>query len=236
MPSARILFFIASMSLAAPSTSNSFVTAVNDQLMLSGSLFRFGGGNCYVLMFSPHATVDQLLGTAASNHFNVVRMWAFDDIGVPSSSNTFYLQYWNGSAPAYNDSATTGLANVDYAVYRAGQLGIKLIIPFVNNWPQYGGMDQYVNWLQEKYHDQFYTDPTIRTWYKNWISHVLNHVNSLNGLAYKDDPTTHHDLGAGERASLPGRGAAYLRYLHNHHHPILDSGCGRLREKRGFES
>lgn len=190
MPSARILFFIASMSLAAaPSTSNSFVTAVNDQLMLSGSLFRFGGGNCYVLMFSPHATVDQLLGTAASNHFNVVRMWAFDDIGVPSSSNTFYLQYWNGSAPAYNDSATTGLANVDYAVYRAGQLGIKLIIPFVNNWPQYGGMDQYVNWLQEKYHDQFYTDPTIRTWYKNWISHVLNHVNSLNGLAYKDDPT-----------------------------------------------
>jgi mannan endo-1,4-beta-mannosidase len=129
------------------------------------------------------------LGTAATNHFKAVRMWAFDDIGVPSSNNSFYLQNWNGSAPAYNDSATTGLANVDYAVYRAGQLGIKLIIPFVNNWPDYGGMDQYVNWLGKTYHDQFYTDPTIRQFYKNWISHVLNHVNSLNGLAYKDDPT-----------------------------------------------
>jgi mannan endo-1,4-beta-mannosidase len=190
MLSARILFSIASMSLAAtPPASNSFVTAVNDQLTLNGSLFRFGGANCYVLMFSPHSTVDQLLGTAASNHFNVVRMWSFDDIDVPSSNNSFYLQYWNGSAPAYNDSATTGLANVDYAIYRAGQLGIKLIIPFVNNWPDYGGMDQYVNWLGEKYHDEFYTDPTIRQWYKNWISHVLNHVNALNGLAYKDDPT-----------------------------------------------
>jgi mannan endo-1,4-beta-mannosidase len=175
------------MSLSA--AENSFVTAVNDQLMLNGSVFRFGGTNCYVLMFSPHSTVDQLLGTAAANHFNVVRMWAFDDISVPSSSDSFYLQYWNGSAPAYNDSATTGLANVDYAVYKAGQLGIKLIIPFVNNWPQYGGMDQYVNWLGEKYHDQFYTDPTVRQFYKNWISHLLNHVNSLNGLAYKDDPT-----------------------------------------------
>jgi mannan endo-1,4-beta-mannosidase len=184
---ARILLLLASMSLSA--AENSFVNAVNDQLMLNGSLFRFGGTNCYVLMFSPHSTVDQLLGTAAANHLNVVRMWAFDDIGVPSSSDSFYLQYWNGSAPAYNDSATTGLANVDYAVYKAGQLGIKLIIPFVNNWPQYGGMDQYVNWLGEKYHDQFYTDPTVRQFYKNWISHLLNHVNSLNGLAYKDDPT-----------------------------------------------
>ena len=191
--SARMLLLLASIAVAKLSATqpspNSFVTVANGQLMWNGSPFRFGGGNCYVLMFSPHATVDQLLGTAASNHFATVRMWAFDDIGVPNSNNSFYLQYWNGSAPAYNDSAITGLANVDYAVDRAGKLGIKLIIPFVNNWPDYGGMDQYVNWLGGKYHDQFYTDMTIRQWYKNWISHVLNHVNTLNGLAYKDDPT-----------------------------------------------
>ncbi len=202
MVSMRILFWAASVALVdlsawaqstpnevTQSSPNSFVRVANDQLMLNGSPFRFGGGNCYVLMFSSHATVDQLLGTAASNHFTAVRMWAFDDIGVPNANNNFYLQYWNGNAPAYNDSDITGLANVDYAVYRAGKLGIKLIIPFVNNWPDYGGMDQYVNWLGGKYHDQFYTDPTVRQWYKNWINHVLNHVNTLSGLAYKDDPT-----------------------------------------------
>jgi mannan endo-1,4-beta-mannosidase len=184
-----VLLVTALASVAAQTSTGSFVKAVNDQLMLNGSPFRFGGANSYVLMFSPQATVDQVLQTAAANHFNGLRMWSFDDIGVPTSSDTFYLQYWNGSAPAYNDNATTGLGNVDYAVYRAGQLGIKLIIPFVNNWPNYGGMDQYVTWLGGQYHDQFYTDPTIRQWYKNWISHLLNHVNSMNGLAFKDDPT-----------------------------------------------
>jgi mannan endo-1,4-beta-mannosidase len=195
----RILLGVACAVSAPPSwaqvtpnttsqSANSFVQAVHSQLMLNGSVFRFGGTNCYVLMYSPQATVDQLLGTAQSNHFNVIRMRAQTEVGVPSSSDTFYTQYWNGNAPAYNDSAVTGLAHVDYAVYRAGQLGMKLIIPFVDNW-QSGGMDQYVNWNGGQYHDQFYTDPTIRQWFKNWISHLLNHVNTLTGVAYKDDPT-----------------------------------------------
>lgn len=78
---------------------------------------------------------------------------------------------------------------MDYAIYKAGQLGLKLIIPFVNNWPDYGGMDQYVSAHGLQYHDQFYTDATVRQWYKNWISHLVNHVNTISGVAYKDDPT-----------------------------------------------
>jgi mannan endo-1,4-beta-mannosidase len=50
-------------------------------------------------------------------------------------------------------------------------------------------MDQYVRWRGGQFHDDFYTDPVIRGWYKDWISHVLNRVNSLTGVAYKDDPT-----------------------------------------------
>jgi mannan endo-1,4-beta-mannosidase len=50
-------------------------------------------------------------------------------------------------------------------------------------------MDQYVRWANGQYHDQFYTDPTIRTWFKNWIEHLLNRTNIYTGLKYKDDPT-----------------------------------------------
>src|SRR5687768_18589815 len=57
-------------------------------------------------------------------------------------------------------------------------------------------MDQYVRWRdistpdnQTWYHDSFYTDPVIKQWYKNWIAHLLNRVNTYNGIAYKDDPT-----------------------------------------------
>ena len=181
-------FTTVSCSTLTVQAADLFVHVTNGRLMFNGYPFRFGGANSYGLMFEPQATVDQVLGTAASGGLKVVRMWGFDDIGVPGSSNSFYLQYWNGSEPAYNDGAN-GLANVDYAVYRAGQLGLKLIIPFTNNWPDYGGMDQYVRWNNESYHDQFYSDPVIRLWYKNWIGHLLNHVNTYSGIAYKNDPT-----------------------------------------------
>jgi mannan endo-1,4-beta-mannosidase len=70
------------------------------------------------------------------------------------------------------------------------------VIPFVNNWNDFGGMDQYVRWRdistpdgQTWYHDSFYTDPFIKQWYKDWIAHLLNRVNTYNGIAYKNDPT-----------------------------------------------
>jgi mannan endo-1,4-beta-mannosidase len=50
-------------------------------------------------------------------------------------------------------------------------------------------MDQYVRWRGGVYHDDFYTDQTIRQWYKNWIAHVLNHTNIYTGVQYKNDPT-----------------------------------------------
>jgi mannan endo-1,4-beta-mannosidase len=39
-----------------------------------------------------------------------------------------------------------------------------------------------------QYHDDFYTSPTIRQWYKNWMGHLLNRTNSITGVKYKDDP------------------------------------------------
>lgn len=50
-------------------------------------------------------------------------------------------------------------------------------------------MDQYVRWAGGRYHDSFYRDPRIRAWHKAWISHLLNRVNMITGVAYKDDPT-----------------------------------------------
>ena len=168
---------------------NGAVEALTAMLTLNGSPFRFGGADSYPLMLSNQQTVDQILQAVASSNLKVVRMWVFCD-GVQCSGSSFFLQFFNTGtgAPAYNDDNNDGLANVDYAVTEAGTLGIKLIIALTNNWTDYGGMDTYVTWNKGQYHDQFYTDPTIRQWYKNWISHVLNHVNKTTGVAYKDDP------------------------------------------------
>jgi mannan endo-1,4-beta-mannosidase len=174
---------------------NLFVKQAGPQLRLNGKVFRFAGSNNYYLMYKSQFMVDDVLSTAAANHFTVMRMSGSLEIGNQDGSNSIrgkadgvYFQYWNGSAPAYNDGAD-GLKHLDYALYKAGQLGIKLVIPFVNNWNDFGGMDQYVRWRGGQYHDQFYTDPTIRTWYKNWIAHLLNRTNTYTGIQYKNDPT-----------------------------------------------
>jgi mannan endo-1,4-beta-mannosidase len=167
--------------------TSGFVGAANGALTLNQAPFRFGGTNSYALMLESQAVVDQVLGTAAANHFTGLRMWGFFD--VSSTANTsFYLQTFSSGTPQFNDGSN-GLANVDYAIYKAGQLGLKLIVTLTNNWTDYGGMDTYVATRGLKYHDQFYTDPTVIQWYENWVSHVLNHVNTISGVAYKNDPT-----------------------------------------------
>jgi mannan endo-1,4-beta-mannosidase len=98
------------------------------------------------------------------------------------------FQYFDGTSPQYNDGAD-GLAHLDYEVWKAKQDGLRLVIPFTNNWSDFGGMDQYVRWAGLSHHDDFYTSPVIRSWFQAYISHLLNHVNPLTGLALKDDPT-----------------------------------------------
>jgi len=172
-----------------------FVTRSGSDLKLEGKKFRFAGTNNYYLMYSSPKMVDAVLGKAAANNLNVVRTWGWYDIGnqdgsnsIQGPSNGVYFQYWDGNKPAYNDGPD-GLRRMDYIIAKAGALGIKLVIPLTNNWNAFGGMDQYVRWAGGRYHDDFYRDPRIRSWYKDWVSHVLNRVNTITGVPYKDDPT-----------------------------------------------
>jgi mannan endo-1,4-beta-mannosidase len=185
----------------APSLLNDFVTRNGTELEVAGQPFRFAGSNNYYLMYTSPFMVDDVLEAAQRTGFNTLRTWGFLDIGnqdgsdsVRGPSNGVYFQYWGGSAPVYNDGPN-GLERLDYIIRRAGQLGIRLVIPLVNNWNDFGGIDQYVRWRdsadtspREWFHDDFYTDPEIRGWYQAWITHVLERVNPLTGIAYKDDP------------------------------------------------
>jgi mannan endo-1,4-beta-mannosidase len=172
-----------------------FVERRGADLRLDGKTFRFAGTNNYYLMYKSPLMVDDVFADAQRAGFNVLRTWGFLDIGNADGTNSVrgkqdgvYFQYWDGDSPAYNDGPD-GLQKLDYVLWSARQHGVKLIIPLTNNWNDFGGMDQYVRWAGGSYHDEFYTDPVIRGWYRDWISHVLNRVNPLTGLAYKSDPT-----------------------------------------------
>jgi mannan endo-1,4-beta-mannosidase len=173
-----------------------FVKQNGPRLSLAGQEFRAVGTNVYYLGYKSQGMVDDVLTRAADQGVNVLRTWAGYETGSLDGSNTtfgkadgvVYYQFWDGSAPAYNDG-DDGLKRLDYAIYKAGQVGIRLVLPLVNNWSAFGGMDQYVRWAGGQYHDQFYTDARIRGWYKSWVRHLLEHKNFYTGVAYKDDPT-----------------------------------------------
>ncbi|GIG55375.1 Ig-like domain-containing protein [Demequina activiva] len=174
-----------------------FVHAEDGQFMLDGEPYSYASSNAYTLMLESEPGVEVYLKTFQEGAMPVARAWAFLDIGtedgdlnVEGNNPGTYFQYWDAEAgaPAYNDGPD-GLGKLDYLIWSAGERDVKLMLPLVNNWTAFGGIDQYVRWAGLDHHDDFFTDETIRGWYKDWVTHLLNRVNPLTGIAYKDDPT-----------------------------------------------
>lgn len=174
-----------------------FVYREGDQLMLDGEPFYYASTNAYTLMIEAPAGVDMHMKTAADLDFKVLRTWAFYDYGaldgdliVEGNQRDIYFQYFDKELgrPVVNEGAN-GLERLDYVLWSAREHDIKLVLPLVNNWTAFGGVDQYVRWAGGTWHDDFFRDETMKTWYKEWVATLLNRVNPLTGVAYKDDPT-----------------------------------------------
>ncbi len=170
---------------------------------LDGKPFCFEGTNNYYLNFKNRDMVNDVFARAKRLGLGVMRMWAYIDRGsldnsVPpidpgdrkdGTKEGCYTQYWDtaNKRPAYNDGAT-GLEMVNYALHAARESGIKVILVLTNNWKDFGGMDQYLTWYGLTKHYQFYTDDRVRTAFKDWATHLVNHKNSIDGMLYRDDP------------------------------------------------
>ncbi len=216
----RDYYFVALLwlSLTTCWSQPHFVTRSADTLKLAGKPFYFLGANAYYLLEQSArgdtSTVKALFETAGALRFSVVRLWGFFD--SPDSTNPAVVQYRPG---VFNEHALRAL---DYIIYQARLHGVRLLIPFVNSWDDYGGMNQYVRWRSQtgdeivsprfsikdmqrtingagnrsyQYavtsrfaHDDFYSDAIIKGWYKNYISTILNRVNTITGTRYKDEP------------------------------------------------
>lgn len=203
-----------------------FVDASGGQFVVDGEPFRFGGSNNYYLHYRSPLMVDDVFADAAAMNLDVLRTWTFLECGGdrPNSSGgcsqgqDHWMQRWSNAAggPVYNPGAG-GLEQLDYMLAQANEHGIRLIMVLTNNWPDFGGMDQYVTWHGGQYHDEFYTDPEIRQDYRDWVATVVNRVNSITGVPYRDDPAIFSWELANEprciNASLPTSGSCTQQTL-----------------------
>ena len=167
---------------------------------LEGKPFCFAGSNNYYPIFKPKPVVDDLFDAARALGLKVMRVWGMLDRGsldgsVPNADGAgqkdgVYFQYWDAAErrPAYNDGED-GLVRLDYVVTAAARNGIKLIVVLTNNWPEFGGIDQYLLWYGKDKHHEFFTTPELTQAYRSWVEHVITRRNSLTGQLYRDDPT-----------------------------------------------
>jgi mannan endo-1,4-beta-mannosidase len=109
--------------------------------------------------------------------FNVVRTW------VHSVSPEYALQTEPG---VYNEAVFRG---VDFLLDEARKAGIKLVLAMTSNWTPIGGIPQYLRWAGATDQVDFYTDPQIKDWFKDFMDTIVSRVNSINGRIYRDDPT-----------------------------------------------
>ena len=201
-------------------SAQEFVRRSGAALVLGTEPFLFMGANSYYLPFAAAygqtAAVDEVFSTARGLGLSVLRTWAFYD--SPDSSDSAVFQLRPGE---YNE---VGLRGLDCVIASAKAAGIRLILPLVNSWDDYGGMNQYVRWRAawlgsqpgaakrysgdemtsvvnngegERYrvalsssagHDDFFTDTIIRSWYKQYVAMLFQRVNTVTGVAYRDEP------------------------------------------------
>ncbi|KAL3845101.1 hypothetical protein ACJIZ3_002504 [Penstemon smallii] len=172
----------------AEAIRSSFVKTKGSIFALNGRPLYFNGFNAYWLMYmaSDPSTKDKVTETfkeASEYGMNVARTWAFSDGGGNRP-----LQTTPGS---YNEDMFRGL---DFVVSEANKYGIYLILSFVNNWDDFGGKKQYVQWARDagqymNNDDDFFTNFVTKGYFKNHVKTILTRVNTITGVAYKDDPT-----------------------------------------------
>ena len=176
------------VSPACPSTEG-----VNSFIITDGTLFKtsdtnrpwfYAGTNNYYVGVDNASTavVDEIISDMAAMKLNVLRLWGFNG----DQSKTTKLQ-----GPNAGDFMESNFQMLDYVLYKAGLNDIRVIIPLTNYWNDYGGMKQYVSWAGDTTPtaDEFYTNTTAQSYFKNFLSYLANRTNIYNGRIYKNDPT-----------------------------------------------
>jgi mannan endo-1,4-beta-mannosidase len=207
---------VALLAVATSASAEDFVTRQDSHFIVDNQPFYYAGANSFYLSYfhqdeNYRPMVDEVMSEAQSMGLSVMRTWAFNDGGANRDG---YPTSWalQTSPGVYNEDAFIGL---DYVLYRAQTLGMRVTLTLVNNWDDYGGLNWYNSFTPTATsHDDFYTDPVTRQWYKDHVTAVLNRTNTFTGEVYKNDPTIFAwELGNELRAESDPSGDKLFQWL-----------------------
>ncbi|KAF2629544.1 glycoside hydrolase family 5 protein [Macroventuria anomochaeta] len=179
MKLARILTFVAAVA-ALPAAKNdvaaraSYSKVDGLKFNIDGVTKYYAGTNSYWIPFlTDDNDVNVIMGHLATSGQKILRVWGFNDVTSIPSSGTVYFQSFSGSTATINTGAN-GLQRLDAVVKSAEKNGIKLIVNFVNNWTDYGGMAAYFSACGVSSNAQWYQSTKCQTMYQAYIKAVVS--------------------------------------------------------------
>ena len=173
----------------------SFVTAKKDKLMEGKKELRFVSFNIpnllYIEDYFPFQAANpwrlptefeirDALKTIKELGGKVTRTYVLSVRRVGESKKI--IRYVEGSG-RFNEKA---FRTLDKVLQIANEEGVRLIIPFVDNWHWWGGKAEYAAFRGKK-PDEFWTDPQLISDFEKTIEFVLNRKNTYTGVLYKND-------------------------------------------------
>jgi len=238
------LFLIAGVIISGCSAGgfNNYITKDKDRLMDGDRELRFVSFNVPNL----HYIEDNLVFNAASpwrlpteyeirdalnavrqSGGKVVRIYVLSVRKQGESKNIIR----HVEAPGvFNEEAFRAL---DKVMQIASETGIRIIIPFVDNWWWWGGPAEYAA-FRGKDKQLFWTDPELINDFKKTVEHLINRRNTYTGVLYKEDKAI---LGweTGNELEVPytwtAEIAAYIKSLDKNHLVIEGTNTKILTEE-----
>ena len=229
------ILFPAALSLllaVAPGRAESplreFITARGDQLFEGDKPFRFISFNIPNLQMvedqmafsqlNPWRLPDEFeltdaLATVRQMGGTVVRTYV---LSVVRTNDTPDMPRHVLGPGKFNEEAFRAL---DLALKVANEQGVRLIIPFVDNWVWQGGRGEYAQ-FRGKPKDAFWTDPQVIADFKATIRFVIERTNTFTGVRYSDDKAVLCWETGNELSSPPAwtrEIAAYIKSLDRNH-------------------
>ncbi|KAF3908065.1 hypothetical protein ABW21_db0204293 [Orbilia brochopaga] len=154
----------------------------------------FVGTNTYWIGFlTDDSDVDLVMKHLKQSQVKVLRVWGFNDVNAIPAAGTVYYQAMVPGQEPYINLGPDGLQRLDVVVDKAVHYGIKLIINFVNNWGDYGGIQAYSNYFGTNA-TNWYTSDAAQAQYRKYIKAVVRrykHSNSIFAWELGNEPRCH---------------------------------------------
>ncbi|TVY16294.1 Mannan endo-1,4-beta-mannosidase A [Lachnellula arida] len=224
-----ILSACAVVSVATAAFS-SYAKPSDHVFSIDGKAQYFAGTNTYWIGFlTNNSDVDTVMTHLAASELKVLRVWGFNDVtSTPSSGTVWYQSFINGSDPVIN-TGSDGLERLDYVVQSAEAHNISLIINFVNNWSDYGGMAAYVSYYGLSSNTAWYNSSAAQAQYQKYIAAVVaRYKTSKNIFAWElaNEPRC-NGCATSVITSWVNTTSAYIKGLDpNHMVTVGDEGFG----------